>query len=119
MLAVHAVNQVPVVESDSYSTFKNTSLTFNPLLNDWDPEGQNLMITAWALLPKLGNVSSTADSNGFFTYMPRSDADGLDTFSYVASDGNMTSTGTVTVTIGKHSAMQSWALPKPGHTGTG
>jgi hypothetical protein len=37
-----------------------------------------------------------------FTYTPNTAAVGQDTFAYIASDGNMTSMGNITITIGKH-----------------
>jgi hypothetical protein len=97
-----AVDQAPVVEPDSYSTFKNMPLSLNPLLNDWDPEGQALRVSEWASPPQLGTISSTPDSNDMFTYTPRAAAVGQDTFAYIASDGKVSSMGNITITIGKH-----------------
>jgi VCBS repeat-containing protein len=66
------------------------------LNNDSDPDGTPLSAQN-ASDPPQGSVQLNAD--GSFTYTPDLGAVGDDSFTYEASDGTLTSTGTVTITI--------------------
>ncbi|MBS1705431.1 MAG: cadherin-like domain-containing protein [Armatimonadetes bacterium] len=93
-------NTAPTANNDSYSVSYNTPLTVNSpgvLGNDSDPQGS--AITAQIVSnPTKGTV--VLNSNGSFTYTPNSGQSGVDTFTYKASDGVLTSSNaTVTLTI--------------------
>ncbi len=92
-----AISTPPVAAADSYFVNEDTTLTVDAftgvLANDSDPEG--------AVLTAVG-VSSTPglvfNPNGSFTYVPASNLTGPVSFTYMASDGILTTTP-VTVTI--------------------
>jgi VCBS repeat-containing protein len=64
--------------------------------NDTDPDGDALTAQV-ASDPSQGAVILSPD--GSFTYTPNPGATGQDSFTYTASDGDLTSTATVTITI--------------------
>lgn len=94
-------NSSPEAENDKYTTRKNSTLTVTApgiLANDSDPEGQAL--TA-GLIRAPGNASSfKLNSDGSFEYTPRNGFQGIDTFGYVAQDGELSSAeATVTIEV--------------------
>jgi uncharacterized repeat protein (TIGR01451 family) len=94
-------NSAPIAISDSYSTDEDVTLTVEEeagvLVNDSDPEGDNL-VAAIATEPTKGTV--TLNGNGSFDYVPNANANGIDTFTYTAYDGvDETSEVEVTITI--------------------
>jgi PKD repeat protein len=92
-------NQAPSAVSDNYSTPQEAALTVaapGVLVNDTDPDGDALTAQV-ASEPSQGAVILSPD--GSFTYTPNPGATGQDSFTYTASDGDLTSTATVTITI--------------------
>jgi subtilisin-like proprotein convertase family protein len=89
------VNAPPVVTNDSATTFRNSPVTVNVLANDVDPEGMSLQIAS-VTQPANGAVTI---SQGQLVYTPKTGFAGVDTFTYSASDGLATATGTVSVTV--------------------
>jgi PKD repeat protein len=94
-------NQSPNAVDDAYPTpGGGAALTVDApqgvLNNDSDPDGTPLSAQN-ASDPPQGSVQLNAD--GSFTYTPDLGAVGDDSFTYEASDGTLTSTGTVTITI--------------------
>jgi protocatechuate 3,4-dioxygenase beta subunit len=92
-------NSPPVAQDDGYSTPAGTTLSVpepGVLANDRDPDGDNL-IALNASDPPQGSVSLSQD--GSFTYTPDPTAGGSDSFTYQVSDGELTSTATVTITF--------------------
>ncbi len=98
-------NVAPVANTDSYSVNRNnvlvvpytagTTTIAGVLSNDVDTDPLTASIVT---NPGQGNVLLNPD--GTFTYTPFSNIGGLnDTFVYRASDGNLSSTATVTITI--------------------
>lgn len=82
----------PMATNDETNMTTGNNLTFAPLGNDY---GNNLMITN-VTNPKHG----TAVINGrFIHYTPNSGFVGEDSFDYTISDGDMTSTSTVKITV--------------------
>jgi VCBS repeat-containing protein len=99
-LNVHADNDAPVANDDSYSTPHNTALTvyaLGVLGNDTDPELDPLS----AILvsgPSHGTV--TLNSDGSFTYEPDTNFAGTDSFTYKANDGaDDSAPATVTIEV--------------------
>ncbi len=97
---VSAVNDAPVAVDDAYTTDEdNTLVVASPgvLANDSDVDSSNLT----ALLvdgPQHGSVTLNAD--GSFTYVPNSDYNGSDSFTYKANDGSLdSSVATVSITV--------------------
>ncbi|MBX7448721.1 tandem-95 repeat protein [Mycolicibacterium sp. 3033] len=96
-VTVTPVNRQPLTGDDTYSTVEDTAVVGNVLDNDSDPEGDPLT-TSLVLPASHGAVEF--ESNGSFTYTPDVNFAGTDSFSYVASDGSLTSSPTlVTITV--------------------
>ncbi|MCA9193324.1 MAG: tandem-95 repeat protein [Planctomycetales bacterium] len=91
-LNIAPTNDAPVAQADSYETSEDVPLIIGPsgvLVNDSDVDGDN--ITAQLISePEHGSV--TLESDGSFAYTPDANFNGIDTFSYVASDGQAEST---------------------------
>ncbi|MBA3943843.1 MAG: tandem-95 repeat protein [Herpetosiphonaceae bacterium] len=99
-ITVNAVNQAPVATDDSYTTNENTPLTVaapGVLQNDSDVDSPTL--TAQLVSgPSHGQL--TLNSDGSFTYTPTTNYSGDDSFTYQASDGQLTSNvATVSITV--------------------
>lgn len=87
----------PMPVTDTISTTLNTAKTFNPLVNDSDPNGDSLSVIA-----KTNGASGavTINSATSLTYTPNAGFTGPDSFTYTVSDGHGgTPVGTVNVTV--------------------
>ena len=89
-------DKAPVAEDSAEETYKNLEITGK--LKVSDPEGQP-MTYAVARPPKRGNVVIAED--GSFTYTPKKNKVGIDSFIYTATDpaGKTSREATVTLTI--------------------
>lgn len=89
-------DKAPVAEDLSIETYKN--LPNEGTLKVTDPEGQALTYTV-VREPRRGQVTLNAD--GTFTYTPKKNKVGVDSFTYTATDptGNVSREATVTVQI--------------------
>jgi len=100
-ITVNPVNDPPVAQADAYSTPGGDQALTVPapgvLSNDSDPDTGAALTAQGASQPSQGGVILSPD--GSFTYTPNPGATGQDSFTYTASDGDLTSTATVTVTI--------------------
>ena len=97
-ITVNPVNDIPVARNDSYSVNEDNTLTIaNPgvLLNDTDSDG-NALTTS--LVTNVIHGTLLLGSNGGFSYTPTANFNGMDSFSYNASDGSAKS-NTATVNI--------------------
>jgi VCBS repeat-containing protein len=93
-------NNPPTAVADQYSTPAGQTLTVSAgagvLANDSDPEGSQL--TARETAAPSGLL--ILESDGSFTYFPGSAGPGTqDSFTYEASDGTLTASATVTISI--------------------
>jgi large repetitive protein len=100
-IAVTSVNDAPVADNEAYATNEDTQLTIAPidgvLIGDTDPEAST--ITA-VLVDTVQHGTLSLASNGSFVYTPAANYNGTDTFTYRASDGNLTSNlATVTLIV--------------------
>jgi hypothetical protein len=96
-----SVNNAPLAAADAYSTQAGQPLIVNAsqgvLANDSDPDGDPLISE---LITPPGQGLVMLNSDGSFTYSPGTAVSGAtDTFTYHASDGSLTSTATVTITL--------------------
>ncbi len=95
-------NTNPDAVDDEYETDIDVVLTVEVpgvLINDTDPEGDELMVIEF---DAIGTAGGTIEMNedGSFTYTPPPGFTGTDTFSYTISDGNGgTDTATVTILV--------------------
>ena len=94
------VNKAPVAEDSVLETYKNLANTGN--LKAYDPEGEALTYTL-TRAPRRGEVAIGED--GSFTYTPKKNKVGTDSFVYTATDpeGNVSRQATVTIQILKPS----------------
>ncbi|PHS00626.1 MAG: hypothetical protein COA78_23760 [Blastopirellula sp.] len=93
------VSDAPVLEDDFRSIQEDSPLVFNPLANDFDPDG-TIDITSLQLvsLPAAGEL--TVDSvSGVITFIPPDDFFGTVSFDYVATDNVGLAGNVATVTI--------------------
>jgi uncharacterized repeat protein (TIGR01451 family) len=94
-------NQIaPVANDDEYDGEEDAPLTVEApgvLLNDYDDVNCEPLSVSWHTLPHSGTVMLGAD--GSFIYTPTPNFYGEDRFTYHASDGVLTDTATVTITV--------------------
>ena len=98
-IAIHGKqDKAPVAEDSAMETYKNLENTGK--LKVTDPEGQPLTFTV-TRGPKRGTVEVRED--GTFTYTPKKNKVGVDSFTYTAADpaGNVSREATVTVQVVK------------------
>ncbi len=97
-VAVGGNNQAPVATDDTRTTAEDTALVATAaslLANDTDADGQALSVTAVAN-PTGGTV---ALAGGAVTFTPTANASGTGGFDYTITDGALTDTAHVTITI--------------------
>ena len=89
-------HKAPVAEDSAAETYKNLPVTGK--LKVTDPEGQAMTFTV-TRQPKRGTVTIAED--GTFTYTPKKNKVGIDSFTYTAVDpaGKTSREATVTITI--------------------
>ena len=89
-------NQAPIAEDCALETYKNLELTGQ--LKVRDPEGQEMTFTL-TRPPKRGTIEIRPD--GSFTYTPKKNKVGIDSFTFTAADsaGKVSREATVTVSI--------------------
>lgn len=94
-------NDLPVANSDSYTTATDTTLTVavgsGVLANDTDVDGNPLTAI---LVDDVTDGTLTLNANGSFSYIPDAGFDGEDTFTYRVNDGTANGNiATVTITV--------------------
>ena len=95
---VRAVNDAPVARNDSAATTRETPVTVDVLANDTDVESTKPTSSIVVSNPAKGTAVSLSD--GTIRYTAKPGACGVDTFTYIASDGLASSaSATVTITI--------------------
>ena len=93
---IETPNTAPVVVPESVTVVAGNTVTIDVLSNDSDAEGDSLSVDS--ATAEYGSVSITADN--MLQYVASSDYHGVDTITYVVSDGRGgLSTTTVTVTV--------------------
>ena len=98
-IAIHGKqDKVPIAEDTAVETYKNLEAVGN--LKAHDPEGKPLVYTV-TRQPKRGSVELRED--GTFTYTPKKNKVGVDSFVFTAADpaGNVSREATVTIQIMK------------------
>ncbi|MFW9966331.1 MAG: tandem-95 repeat protein, partial [Candidatus Thorarchaeota archaeon] len=99
-ITVAPVNDAPVAEDDAYTTDEDTillgDLVTGVLANDFDIDGD---IMAASLVSEPSHGILTLNPDGSFSYIPDANWYGVDSFVYEVSDGALTDTATVTITV--------------------
>ena len=99
-------DQLPVAEDSALETYKNLANSGN--LKAYDPEGDALTYTV-TRGPKRGEVSVNGD--GSYTYTPKKNKVGTDSFTYTVADsaGNISREATVVIRILKPTDKTTYA----------
>jgi uncharacterized repeat protein (TIGR01451 family)/CSLREA domain-containing protein len=97
MIAVTADNDAPAAMDDSDSTTEETAVIVDVLENDRDPDASATLFVSAVGTPEFGG----ATTNGVtVTYTPTNQmANYSSVFTYTVSDGSLTDTATVTITV--------------------
>jgi len=90
------VNHAPVAVDDTASTLQDTAADINVLANDSDPDSDPLVISG---TPTALHGSVSVNPDGTLHYAPTAGYYGADTITYVVSDGSLTDTGLVAMTV--------------------
>jgi len=77
-------NKMPVGVTDVYTIDEDTPLTGNVLTNDYDPDGNDIHVTAGTFDTTHGKI--VIQANGDFTYTPNLNYMGTDSFEYQLCD---------------------------------
>ena len=95
---ITGVNEAPQAVDDAPRSFdEDTSVTIDVLVNDSDPENDDLTVTS---VTRPSSGSATLESDSTITYTPRSNYSGSDSFTYRARDpGGLTSGTAATVAL--------------------
>ena len=96
-------SHAPIAADDAFTGAEDTEITGNVLADngagaDSDPDGDVLSVIAGTFATTQGGSVAIA-SDGSFTYSPAANFNGTDSFDYRVTDGALTYTGTVTLTV--------------------
>ena len=95
---VAPVPDLPVAADDSAQTMADTPISIDVLANDSDPDLDPLSIAEFDnTSANAGTIILTADAE--LLYSPPAGFAGVDTFGYTVSDGDLTDSAVVTVTV--------------------
>lgn len=95
-VTITPVPDAPTAQNDSVTTDEDSPLTFDPLVNDSDPDGDVLTVSAVGR-PRFGTTTLDA---GRITYTPNLNFYGLDSFTYTVMDTTgLQRTGTVYINV--------------------
>jgi subtilisin-like proprotein convertase family protein len=94
-VTVSGGNDPPEAVDDTAETNEDVPVTIDVVSNDTDPNLQTLFVSALGA-PLHGSTALVGED---VRYTPSADYNGSDSFTYVVSDGTLTDTATVTVTI--------------------
>ena len=90
-ITVTPVNDPPIAIDDNYYTDTNTPKSDNVVLNDNDPENEGLVVNPTPVVPPLYGNLTAFDDSGAFTYMPATNFNGYDQFTYQVCDNGIPS----------------------------
>jgi hypothetical protein len=96
-ITVGNVNNPPIAVDDGVSTGENAGTIIVALANDYDPNGDPILIIS-VTPPAHGTAVISADSLSIL-YTPNAEYSGPDSFTYTITDGAFTATATVAVTV--------------------
>ncbi len=94
-ITVTAINDAPVAVDDPLATDEDIAGTLNVLSNDTDPDGDTLFISVVGS-PSNGGITNNGNN---LLYTPNLNFNGVDVFTYTVSDGSLTDTALITVTV--------------------
>ena len=91
-------NRAPIAVNDNASTDNLSAHTVFVISNDTDEDGDVMQVTA-VTQPSRGSVAINPGRHSV-TYTPQAGVNGTFSFTYTLSDGKLTDTATVSVTVG-------------------
>lgn len=94
-MTVGAVNDAPIAMADTTTTAEDTAVTIDAINNDSDPDGDTLNITQIGMA---ANGTAVIQGNTLL-YTPTLNFYGIDVFTYTVSDGQLSDTAVVTITM--------------------
>ncbi len=96
---VATVNDPPFAEADYAAGLEDMPIVVNVAGNDYDPDGElDLQSVVWVTEPANGTL--VANGDGTFTYTPRADFFGSDSFSYqICDDGGLCVTALAAIDV--------------------
>ncbi|MBA2634146.1 MAG: tandem-95 repeat protein [Chloroflexi bacterium] len=98
-IIVNSVNDAPVAVDDEAATAEDNAVDVDVLDNDTDVESDVLSVESFDAASAEGGTI-TLNLNGTLHYTPALDFNGIDTFTYVATDGQDSSnSATVSITV--------------------
>ena len=80
------VNNKPIAVNDTVNTNQGEAITIEVLNNDWDPDGDNLSVSA--IVNDAQQGTTVINSGSTVTYSPQSSYVGVDNFRYEVHDGH-------------------------------
>ncbi|WP_461305114.1 Ig-like domain-containing protein, partial [Aureisphaera sp.] len=95
-------NEPPVANADTNTTEINTPVDGNVLVNDFDPDGDMIVVTTTTVTTAEGVTVTIDPTTGAYTYTPPTNFTGVDTFEYTICDNGtpvLCDTATVTITV--------------------
>lgn len=96
-VSVAPINDAPTAADDSADTQEDTAITINVLANDSDIDSDTLSVLSTT---PGANGSVVINSDNSLTYSPNGNFNGVDSFTYIVSDGDSSNdTATVSVTV--------------------
>ena len=98
-VTVTDVNEPPVAMDDAAETDEDTAVEIGVLDNDTDEDADTTLEVTAVRTPGYGTAALKSGSTSTITYTPNPNFNGQDSFTYTVSDGVLTDTGTVTVTV--------------------
>ncbi|MBM7557587.1 tandem-95 repeat protein [Halanaerobacter jeridensis] len=96
IISIGDVNQPPLANEDTVNVDEDKSVTIDLLANDSDPDGDSLVMTE---VTNGSNGLVVDNEDGTVTYTPDENYNGIDTFNYTISDGELSTSTEVEVTI--------------------
>ncbi len=94
-VTINGVNDGPVAVTDTGTTNEDTTVSIDVLDNDSDVEDDDLSV----IQASADSATVSIGTDGTLIYTPPPDFNGTDTITYTVSDGALTDTATVTVTV--------------------
>ncbi len=89
----------PEAVDDSAITEQDTEVGIDVLVNDLDPENDELSVNSFDETSANGGTVAASEDGQSLVYTPAEGFTGIDTFTYQVSDGTNTDLATVTVTV--------------------
>jgi hypothetical protein len=101
-ITVDNENEAPVALPDTVVILSGATATINADANDIDPEADPIVVDG---VDQPVNGTAALNAQGNIIYTPDANFIGVDVFAYTVTDGYLSSTGTVSVTVAEGTAL--------------